>query len=900
MADIPSDNTTAQKALLSNMQEAKKMADTFSRAASQATGEASRQIGTISEVYTAIAKGSKDALESQKKLEEIEKRRKKAFDELKDAEKTKDKTAVKKHADRLKEIQTEYQGELTLLKLNERQIDSQKKFIKEISNTQGVLGKFFDSGIARAGAYLLSTERIIKGIQGVGRAYQDVVDISLTTGSFKGLSGDSWKDAGELTKAMIGYGASLSLATYSLGNIGVSSDETAAAFKRLSIITGGASGATEDLTVATGYLARNLQVSLGDATEYVIESQEKFGRTGAQSARVLQSIAQASANTNKTWDASIIRGRDVAKVLFDITRESMSGAQEQDVLAGMITKNMAALQAQGFSYQQSLKASTTYIKKLTTDAPEWSRILAGKELYKTISDASKNGNIGDNLKAQLERAKPGLTAQVQAIMGDKSTNPYSKQRDVQALLQDTGVGLNAMSDQLAEVIKKSGGNAEVAIMHLYGITDPLEARAMVKQNNLEQKAKAVAEEFKGMTDAALAKMSDPELMKKFGMHKDQLQFFKDESNHQDAMLAIQEAITEEEGKQFKTGVKAREEDRLARVKKLEEKIADVTIDAGSKKKYQEQLANAQNEPAQVEKIKEEEQSKSEAATFLTSAGGLKGSFQFANTALGAIALGVGSLVALQLAGGGQGAKGIAGSVLDVIKNKAAKGLLGDLLGGAEGAVASTAGTGAVVTEGAMATATGATAAVGEAAAAGVATVGEAAAAGTATTAVAGATAIAAASAAIAVVAGAALGYLAVKGADKVTGGGYSRVVGAPGAWLASKIGPSDAEAMAQGEANFKAHRQAQLLLQGGNPADIYNSNPGVKGTPSSSAGAYPASAAGVALPGDTSASTEGMGKLNLTTKQHSQGATLYASVELGPQHSHIARLGARYGAGSPA
>jgi hypothetical protein len=57
-------------------------------------------------------------------------------------------------------------------------------------------------------------------------------------------------------------------------------------------------------------------------------------------------------------------------------------------------------------------------------------------------------------------------------------------------------------------------------------------------------------------------------------------------------------------------------------------------------------------------------------------------------------------------------------------------------------------------------------------------------------------------------AGVGLGYGAYKAADYATGGKYSETVGAPGAWLASKMGPSDAEIMQQAQTQVQARRAA--------------------------------------------------------------------------------------------
>lgn len=68
---------------------------------------------------------------------------------------------------------------------------------------------------------------------------------------------------------------------------------------------------------------------------------------------------------------------------------------------------------------------------------------------------------------------------------------------------------------------------------------------------------------------------------------------------------------------------------------------------------------------------------------------------------------------------------------------------------------------------------------------------------------------------LATAAGAGLGYLAVQGLDKITGGKYSQIIGAPGAWLSDQVGKvtggafgsiSDEEAFKQGAAQVAAQK----------------------------------------------------------------------------------------------
>ena len=651
--------TSAVEGLKSNMAEANRLADVFANEAGKASGKAADQLKVLSSIYGSIAKSNAQALETQNALLEKEEERKKVLEEIKKLEKDPGAQAVQQK--KLQGIQEEINAKRDSLYATERQLKAQKEYVKEATNSQGLISKAFDSGIVKMGAYLLSTERIISGLRNLGKSAQDVVDISIQSGSFLGMSGDFTKDMKDLTGATLAYGINLSKVGFEMGKLGISTEEGNAAFKKFSEITSMTKGpdaqaaSMKTMTVVTGQLSRALGVSLTDATDYVVESQKKFGQTAGQSALILKSIRDTTESTNKEMAVTVVRGRDVTKVLFDIARESNSGAQSQDMMAKMITRNLVNLQANGANYQQALKSTEQYTKKITTEAPEWMRILSGRDLFSNLKNSmdSNGGNIGDTLKSQLEDAKPGLAKEVEDIMKGPG-DAYTKQRYVQSLLQDTSVGMNSMEKQLNSVISKGGAHAAQVIQAVYNITDPMEQQRMIQQAKAGQKAEEMAIALKDAIDAGddnrIQKLQEEAGITQ-KMSKEQIQFYKDEKGHYELKDMLSDKLLEKDKQAMLVQNQKHKTEVATEIKDLKARLAeahDPLVRAALEKK----IETKETQAGSLEKIEKGENKRNLASNILT--GGLvKGAWNFMNSGVMQVATGAGSLLTMILLGRSQ-------------------------------------------------------------------------------------------------------------------------------------------------------------------------------------------------------------------------------------------------------
>lgn len=531
MADDAQSKASELAALQESIDKTSQASRDLFNQASQATGNTQRSLLKLAQVFDSISKNEAQLLKTTEKINKAIDERAKLQEDIAKAE-DKRKPLLKKQIEEQDEV---LKQQIKQHELQEAQIKSQKEFVSQIGKTKGILGELVSNQVAQMGAYIASTASLTKGIQGLFNATQRVANISIAEGSYFGMSGNFLKDFKALSGAAVVYSAEATRASAAAVGLGHSQEEANQAFQRFSrIAKAGSMGERAEemrkLTTVAAQLSTVLGTSLGETTEFMIQSQTKFGRTGAQTADTLASIQKVTEKTNREFGHTVIQGRDVTKVLFDIAGESNSLAQDQKFLASTITNNLVQLQAQGFTYDTALKATGDYVKKLTTQAPDWAKILAGKNLVNTLG--STFDQISPQMIASLEKAKPGISKKLKDVYNSGMDN-FSKSQVIQQMLQDTQVGFNAMQDEMLKVINVNSEGALQRIMAVYNISNPLEAQAILMQ------AKSREEElkFKNITAAKAKEL--------YGISEAEFEVAKKKGNEGQVTALVQDRIAKQ-------------------------------------------------------------------------------------------------------------------------------------------------------------------------------------------------------------------------------------------------------------------------------------------------------------------------------------------------------------------
>lgn len=697
------------KAAELSMKKASELSDILAKQASEATGEVAKHLDRMAALFDSMSKNSAEVLESEKKLKKIQEERLKAYKELESLKGDANKKERAQIQQKLKNLRDEANAERANLELKEKQIDAQKKYVTELGKSKNLLGEFFSNGKTQLLGYLASSAQLTKALLSMSKAVQDVADISIQSGTFFGMTGDFVKDFKDIGSAAVSYAKQSASVTYEMAKLGIATEEGAQAFKEFSQVvknpgTAQAAESMRDLTVVTGQLSKVLGVSMPEATEFMIESQLKFNRTAQQSASAMYSVFTASEKYNRELGQTVIRGRDVSKVIFDLARESKAAAQDQELLSKMISSNLLRLQGQGQNYREALEGASLYIRKMTTDAPDWMKILSGRQLLNTF------GTLGQNLSAemakQLDAARPGLSDRVKKILTDPSLSSYAKQGLLQEALEGTQVGLDAMQSQLSTIIKRAGPQALSTIQAVYGVSQQ-EAYRLMDQNKAWQEqttlrnkildssksAKEVADEYnKGLKDSDKITEATIENIRKL-KDEDLVRSMIAERSNQESSKSL------EDQKNKEAALALQKEENRKKELASKKQLLESTEDEGLKRALQKRIVELEGEP--VKGISEKLDTNLKG--YMTAAGSqIKGAFdvitkttagQLASAALGFLILQKNGRDQLRVLseirdslrgsmGSGGGMGGESGGLLDKLSKKIPKTKAGKVLGSA--------------------------------------------------------------------------------------------------------------------------------------------------------------------------------------------------------------------------
>lgn len=473
MADNPIDgmNQSAEK-LQASIQENIKMAERFHQASQRSAGAQREALEGISAIYDKIAKQSQKILNLAKETSAAEKTYnallreqeslKKKIQTADEKEKANIREKIRNNAlllDKQKEIIKERKQNLREM---EREIDATKRHIEGLQKTGGLMSQVFSKMKAGLIASVVSVEALRRALFSVLNVSRDIADISIMSGSYAGM-GDKDSMLGN-TVMIAKYTLEVGRAQAQLSRFGYTAEEAKAAFKDFAQVTSNTESMNA-MTQAAGGLSRILGVDLSETTQFMIDQNLKFNRTALQTAEMLQKIQMQTENLNKGFDRSIIKGRDITKVLFDISRESRALAQDQDAISEILTRNIVKLQGTGATYQEAFESARSFTEMLTTKAPVFLQHFSGREVVKQLTENR------DQTLEMLKKTSPEIARRVQEIMDDKDLTKVSREKALNRLTQQTKLGLEASQKAMAETMRVFEKGAVDRITAVMGVDE---------------------------------------------------------------------------------------------------------------------------------------------------------------------------------------------------------------------------------------------------------------------------------------------------------------------------------------------------------------------------------------------------------------------------------------------
>lgn len=482
----------------------------FYEAALNASGKQQEALESIAGLYDKIAKQEQQMLETaqqanelRKKTKELLREQQKLEFEMHKAQAKGDKEAIaanerkiqqnKMELDQTRQSMNERSKELGKLK---QEFEMVNKQIAQMKDSGGIVSGIWSKMKVNLVTALVSAESLRRALGAVLQVSKDVADIAILSGKYTGMENtdglvETGKQFANNAIHIAKYTANLSGAQLQLKAFGFSAEEARAAFKDFSQVAGGNSDMMGAMTKAAGGLSRMLGVDLSETTDFMIDQNLRFNRTGYQTAKMLQDVQIRTEQMNKGFDRSIINGRDVTKILFDISRESRVLAQDQKAISDLLIRNITRLQGQGATYKEALESAKTFTNVLTKDAPEFLQILSGREVVKQL----KNGQSG--MMAELEKSAPEIAKRVNDVLNNSDIQEIEKERLINELTSQTKVGLDASMQVLGQTMDVFNAGAVSRIKATLGVTHT-QALQIVEQLKSSQGIKDVTKALENL------------------------------------------------------------------------------------------------------------------------------------------------------------------------------------------------------------------------------------------------------------------------------------------------------------------------------------------------------------------------------------------------------------------
>lgn len=217
-------------------------------------------------------------------------------------------------------------------------------------------------------------------------------------------------------------------------------------------------GALTEATLAT---AKVLGIDGSEAVGYVSAKLNNFGGTAQSALDSLKELRDETQKYNTSLSGVSIRGDDVVKTIQDITNSSDVYAVDQRFLAQTLMRTSSTLQANGESYNYAQKMANGYTKALSSEAPEWMKIVNSFDITKEIMNnraKDANGNpideLTEEMATKLDKAKPGLSKKVNDLL-KSGYSEYDISRTLGETLGDTELGMTFMSKKIVDLGKSS-------------------------------------------------------------------------------------------------------------------------------------------------------------------------------------------------------------------------------------------------------------------------------------------------------------------------------------------------------------------------------------------------------------------------------------------------------------
>lgn len=270
------------------------------------------------------------------------------------------------------------------------------------------------------------------------------------------------------------------------------------------------------LTKSAVAAAKSMGITTAEAVEFAATRVEKFGGSAASATAHLFEIREEVLDINEAFGKQIIRAGDLVRSIKDISQASVAYAIDQRSVSNVLKDSIVRLQVLGSSYRQAQDAAKAYTEAVTGErVPEFMKAMAGTKLVNIFQQAMAAGKgvqgFMDEFGAELDRAAPGLSKKVLAVLQDPFKDAFTKSQQIQELTAGTTVGMSVMNKQIVDLGKTS----------LFVLKEQLQLKSLTEAQNVFDAAKMQLEKEKEINNALRMRVDDyKKLSKEYGIQEE--------------------------------------------------------------------------------------------------------------------------------------------------------------------------------------------------------------------------------------------------------------------------------------------------------------------------------------------------------------------------------------------
>lgn len=197
-------------------------------------------------------------------------------------------------------------------------------------------------------------------------------------------------------------------------------------------------------TEQTSMLARFLKIDMGQAIDFIVERQRRFGNSMEHSTKTLGFMVSLVHDANDAFGSGTIEVDEFSDMMMEASRSASSYAQNLRALSKMIRNHIVDVQLQGGSYREAMDSAKALLGVIQ-NAPKHLQFMAGADLLGQTRNMGKKELEGffSDLKGDAKKQVVAGVMDIQSKLKSGVMTEAGAQENIHALAAESFQGIKA-------------------------------------------------------------------------------------------------------------------------------------------------------------------------------------------------------------------------------------------------------------------------------------------------------------------------------------------------------------------------------------------------------------------------------------------------------------------------